>query len=146
MSWRTKGHYPFSLKFNRRESFHNPPLTYNPQSRSVQFFFRSRQEFLCPVWKKTVLYHLDCLLNSISGWENCWREVYYKIHKTSQITHKGDLWAPWTMAATILMLLTCFHHHRVAKASLSSKTKLNLWLLLLNLWFFSCALSRARGR
>ena len=25
MSWRTKGHYPFLLKFNRGESFHNPP-------------------------------------------------------------------------------------------------------------------------
>ena len=55
MSRRTKGHYPFLLKFNRRESFHNPSLTYNPQSRSVQFIFCSRQEFLCPVWKKTVI-------------------------------------------------------------------------------------------
>ena len=39
MSRRTKGHYPFLLQFNRRESFHNPLLTYNPQSRSVQFYF-----------------------------------------------------------------------------------------------------------
>ena len=29
-------------------------LTYNPHSRSVQFFFRSRQEIKCHVWKKTV--------------------------------------------------------------------------------------------
>ena len=52
MSRRTKGHYPFSLKFNRRESFliaaHG-----QSQSRTVcPFFFRSRQEFLCQVWKK----------------------------------------------------------------------------------------------
>jgi len=39
MSLRTKGHYPFLLKFNCRESFHNMLLTYNPQSWSVQFYF-----------------------------------------------------------------------------------------------------------
>ncbi len=39
MSRRTKKHCPFLLKFNRHESFHNPPSTYNSQSRSVQFFF-----------------------------------------------------------------------------------------------------------
>ena len=47
MSRRTKGHYPFSLKFNRGESFHNPPAHVQSLSRSVQFFFRSRQKFLC---------------------------------------------------------------------------------------------------
>ncbi len=36
MSRRTEGHYPFLLKFNRREAFHNPLLTYHPQSRSVR--------------------------------------------------------------------------------------------------------------
>ena len=31
MSQRTIGHYPFLLKFNRREGIHQPPLTYDTQ-------------------------------------------------------------------------------------------------------------------
>jgi hypothetical protein len=37
-------------------AFHIPPLTDNSQSRSVQFFFHSRQDLNCQVWKKSVLF------------------------------------------------------------------------------------------
>jgi len=65
MSWRTKGHYPFSLKFNRRESF----LVRRTRTISIthclsSFFFRSRQEFLCQVWKKSVTLWSKWSLNS----------------------------------------------------------------------------------
>ena len=39
MSRRRKGHYPYLLTFHCCNSFHYLPLTYNSQSRSVQFFF-----------------------------------------------------------------------------------------------------------
>ena len=37
--WRTKGHYPFSIKFNHRESFHNLLLAYNLNHGLSSFFF-----------------------------------------------------------------------------------------------------------
>ena len=36
---------------------HSSTKWYLENLRSVQFFFRSRQEFLCQVWKETVLYN-----------------------------------------------------------------------------------------
>ncbi len=51
MCLRTKGHYPFSLKFNRGESFHNPPA--HVLLHGLSSFFLSRQDLKCQVWKKT---------------------------------------------------------------------------------------------
>jgi hypothetical protein len=55
MSRRTKGHYPFLLKFNRSESFHNPPAHVQSLSRSVQFFFLLPPGFLMSGLKKNSL-------------------------------------------------------------------------------------------
>ena len=45
MCRRTIGHYPFSLKFNRREGIHQPPLTYDTQITVCPVFFLSRPPF-----------------------------------------------------------------------------------------------------
>ncbi len=115
MSRRTKGHYPFSLKFNRRESFHIPPLADNSQSRSVRFFFCSRQEFLCQVWKNTVLNNSHFsetiflqLRNSyrdrgiysfperrISGWGGTqWTSSLFSPHLTITIPESSEAYHP----------------------------------------------------
>jgi len=49
----SQGQYPCLFKFCRKAD-HNPPLAHNPQSRSVQFIFRSCQKSKCQVWKKSV--------------------------------------------------------------------------------------------
>jgi hypothetical protein len=69
MSLRTKGHYPFSLKFNRGESFHNPPA--HVLLHGLSSFFLSRQDLKCQVWKKTSIMentkHLPARHSSILG-------------------------------------------------------------------------------
>ena len=72
------------LKFNRREVFHNPLLTYNSQSWSVQFFPLSRKKSKCQVRKKSVSYVLKA--------------------NGSKKNHLLHMWIPYTLPLTT----TCY--------------------------------------
>jgi hypothetical protein len=56
MSWRTIWHYPFLLKFNRREGFHQLPLTYDAQITvcPVKFFLPPKE--LGPIFNLMLLF------------------------------------------------------------------------------------------
>ncbi len=56
----------FLLKFNRRESFHSPPLADNSQSRSVQFFFAPAR-ILNVRFRKNQSYFHRCFVCFCSG-------------------------------------------------------------------------------
>jgi hypothetical protein len=65
MSWRTIGHYPFLLKFNRRKGFHQPPLTYDAQITvcPVKFFLPPKE--LGPVFNFCTVLFVTCMRERI---------------------------------------------------------------------------------